>query len=182
MHYERLGTTLLLSATLIVGASIVADGGLGRALNGIGGIAWFAAAVFLAVAAAGSTRSPQLWAATVLLTTAVAFVIKPSDLVFAVMGFGVAGAVIVWLAPSHRLLWATLVVALYLPFHIGAAIARMVGRSIVGAEAALRTDPPPTAALVPLVMLTAALGGGLVAQRLIIRRERRFGSHLATDA
>ena len=182
MRYEKAGTMLLLTATLIVGASISLEGGASRALNGIGGIAWFASAALLGIAAASSSRAPQAWGVAVVLTTLVAFVIKPSDLILAIVGFGLAGAVIVVLAPSHRLVWATLIVALYLPFHIGAAIARMIGRSILGLEAVIRTDPPPTAPLVPLSMLVAALGGGLIAQRFIRSRERQGGGRLATDA
>ena len=182
MRYEKAGTALLLMATLIVGVSITLDGEAARALNGIGGIAWFAAAGSLVAAATGFSQPPRMWAATALLTTLVAFVIRPSDLFLAIVGFGLAGAVIVWLAPSPHLLWATLIVALYLPFHIGAAIARMIARSIVGAEAVIRTDPPPTAPLVPIVMLIAALGGGLTAQRLVRSRERQGRGRLATDA
>ncbi len=182
MRYEKLGSMLLIGATFIVGASIVLDGEIARTLNGIGGIAWFAAAGVLAVAASGSSRSPLVWAAAVLLTTLVAFIIRPSDLLLAIVGFGLAGAAIVWLAPSHELLWATLIVGLYLPFHIAAAIVRMIGRSLAGIEATIRTDPPPTAPLVPLVMVIAATGGGLVAQYLAKRRPLRARERLAPDA
>ncbi len=182
MRYEKPGTMLLLVATLVVGASIVLDGQAAQALNGIGGIAWFAAAGLLAVAAIGSSRSPQVWAAAVMLTTLVAFVIKPSDLILAIVGFGVAGAAIAWLAPSHELLWSNLIVGLYLPFHIGAAIVRMIGRSLAGIEATIRTDPPPTAPLVPLVMVIAATGGGLVVQHLVKRRPLHARDRLAPDA
>ncbi|MGI8964210.1 MAG: hypothetical protein ACR2GI_06880, partial [Thermomicrobiales bacterium] len=55
-----------------------------------------------------------------------------------------------------------IVVALYLPFHIGAAVGKAVYRNIIGSEAAIRSDPPPTAAIVPIAMLLAALGGALI--------------------
>ncbi len=181
MRFDKIGTMLLLVATLVVGVSIMLNDGAARVLNGLGGVAWFAAAAVLGIASTRSSRSPQQWAAAVLLTTLVAFVIKPSDLVLAIVGFGLAGAVMVWLSPSHDLLWATFIVALYLPFHIGAAVVRMIGRSLAGIEATIRTDPPPTAPLVPLVMVIAAIGGGLIGQRLARSRHLRLRDRLVPD-
>jgi len=166
MRQEMLGTILLVGASLIVGASILLDSSFAKVLNGTGGLAWFVAAAMLSIAAFRSSRSPRQWFAAVFLAMIVAFVVRPSDLLLAILGFGFAGLAIVWLAPLHNVLWAKLIVGMYLPFHVGAAIGKSVVRSLAGIETSMRTDPPPTAALVPLVMVVAAMVGGVLARHL----------------
>ncbi len=100
-----------------------------------------------------------------------AFVIKPTDLTLAVIGFGGAGFVIGMLAKTDPMLWAKLVPALYLPAHIGTAVLKAAGRSMLGMESSIRSAPPPTAAIVPFVMVAAAIAGGIVATAL---RQRGF--------
>jgi hypothetical protein len=182
MRPERIGTFLLVGATIVVGLSIVLDGLIARVLNGAGGLAWFAAAALLSLAAFRTSASPRLWIAAGFLTALVAFVVRPSDLALATAGFGIAGLVIVSLAPDHDLLWAKLVAGMYLPLHVGTAIAKAVARSVAGVESAVRTDPPPTAALVPFVMVMAAVGGGLVARHLAVHRRGRSKQVLAPDS
>lgn len=160
------GTWLLLVATIVVGISIILNGTPSRIFNGLAGIMWFGAAAMLVVAGMRLSRRPGLWVGLIALTTLVAFVVKPSDLVFASIGFVVCGAVAQLLAGDGRLLWSVLVTALYLPLHIGTAVIRALVRSMSGHEATIRTDPPPTAALVPFVMLIAAVVGGMLVQRL----------------
>jgi hypothetical protein len=159
------GTWLLLAATIVVGLSILLEGAVSRALNGMAGVMWFGAAAMLVTAGLRLQRSPRLWVGLVALTSVVAFVVRPSDLLLAVIGFVTCGALALLLAGDGRLLWSTLVVGLYLPLHIGTAVIKAVVRTISGTEASIRTDPPPTAAMVPLVMLGAALLGGLMVQR-----------------
>jgi hypothetical protein len=166
------GTWLLLAATIVVGLSILLDGAVSRALNGMAGVMWFGAAALLVTAGLRLQRSPRLWVGLVALTSVVAFIVRPSDLLFAIIGFVTCGAVAMLLAGDGRLLWSTLVVGLYLPLHIGTAVLKAVVRTMSGTEASIRTDPPPTAALVPLVMLGAALLGGLLVQRLGSRSGR----------
>lgn len=162
MKLEVVGTIALAAATVIVGASILAGGEAGRVLNGVSGLIWFAAAGALGLAAFRTRPAWLVWAVAVAMTGVVAFLVKPSDLLLAIVGFGVAGAAMAVVAGPHGLLWAKFVVALYLPFHIGAAVAKAMYRSLSGNEAAIRSDPPPTAALVPVAMLLAALGGALI--------------------
>jgi hypothetical protein len=162
MKPELFGTVALVAATIIVGASILVGGDAGRLLNGVSGLIWFAAAGTLGLAAFRVKPAWHVWAFAVAMTGVVAFVVKPSDLVLAIVGFGLAGAAMAVVAGPHGLLWAKIVVALYLPFHIGAAVAKAVYRSLSGNEAAIRSDPPPTAAIVPIAMLLAALGGALI--------------------
>lgn len=162
MKLEVFGTIALAAATVIVGASILAGGEAGRVLNGVSGLTWFGAAGLLGVAAFRLRHGWRVWAVAVAMTGVVAFVVKPSDLMLAIVGFGLAGAAMTVVAAPHGVLWAKFVVALYLPFHIGAAVGRAVYRSLSGSEAVIRSDPPPTAAMVPIAMLLAGLGGALM--------------------
>ncbi|CAA9564128.1 MAG: hypothetical protein AVDCRST_MAG43-2176 [uncultured Thermomicrobiales bacterium] len=170
MGLERSGTALLVLATLVVAASILAGGDVGRALNAFGGIGWFLAAGMLVSAAVRSSRQYMTWAAVIGLTAVVAFVVRPSDLILAAVGFGSAGIVVGTLAQNRELLWVTLVPALYLPFHIGTAVLKATVRSLMGTEPGIRSDPPPTAAIVPIVMVVAALAGGYAAMSIKAHR------------
>jgi hypothetical protein len=170
---ERIGTGALIAATVIVGASIVLGDAPGRVLNGAGGLTWFVSAALLAAEGRRRGASRSQWAAIVGLTAAVAFVIRPSDLVLASVGFGVAGLAAGLIAKQDVLLWAKLVPAFYLPMHIGTAVLKAAGRSVLGLESSIRTEPPPTAAIVPAVMVAAAIAGGWVAQRIRRSRSRR---------
>lgn len=170
MGLQRIGTVLLIFAALVVAGSILDGGDAGRALNAFGGVCWFLAAGMLVRAALKLSRQPAMWASITGLTAVVAFVIRPSDLILAAVGFGAAGIIVGLLARNHELLWVTLVTALYLPFHIGTAILKVVVRSMMGIEASIRSEPPPTAAIVPLMMVVAALVGGYAAVAIKARR------------
>lgn len=170
-RYEQVGTAALVTATGIVAASILADGQLAKTLNGIGGLTWFASSALLVLAGRESEKHRWQWAATIGLTAAVAFVIKPTDLTLATVGFGATGLAIGVAAKADPVLWAKLIPGLYLPMHIGTAVLKAVGRSALGMEASIRSEPPPTAAVVPFVMVVAAVAGGILAAAL---RERGF--------
>lgn len=157
MNFEKTGTLVLVAATILVAFSILLDGAAARLLNGAAGLAWFSAATLMAIAAWQTAPRKVVWLAAVGLTALVAFVVTPSAFVPAIVGFGVAGAAIAFVARRDIVLWAKVVVGLYLPLHIATAVAKAVYRGATGGEASLRTDPPPTAALVPLVMLLAAV-------------------------
>jgi hypothetical protein len=157
---ERNGTVLLLAAIALVAGSIVTEGALSRGLNGLAGLAWFGAAAMLAWSAWRTSRRWHLWTLLISLTALVAFVVKPTDFLPAVIGFGLAGAAAAVAGGTRETLWAKLVVGLYLPLHIGTAMLKAGWRTATGAEASIRTEPPPTAALVPLAMFLAAAGGG----------------------
>lgn len=171
-RYEQIGTLTLVTATGIVAASILADGQLAKVLNGVGGLTWFASSALLVMAGRQSQKHRRQWAATIGLTAAVAFVIKPTDLTLATVGFGATGLAMGMAAKADPVLWAKLIPGLYLPMHIGTAVLKAAGRSALGMEASIRTQPPPTAAVVPFVMVVAAVAGGFVASAL---RERGVG-------
>jgi hypothetical protein len=177
MRLEIAGTIALAAATVIVAASILAGGDAGRVLNGVAGLTWFAAAGFLGMATFRVNRDWRLWLIAAAMTIVVAFLVKPSDFLPALIGFGMAGSAMALVAGKHGILWAKLVVALYLPLHIGSALAKATYRSLSGSEAAIRSDPPPTAAMIPIVMLLAAVGGALVVETLRDRRGSNRSGH-----
>jgi hypothetical protein len=178
---ERTGTAVLLAATILVAISILLDGAGAKAFNGIAGITWFSATALLVTAGWRASRKQSLWLALIALTAIVAFVVKPTDMLLALVGFAPAGFVVGMLARDGRILWGTLVAGLYLPFHIGTAVLKAVARSFTGGEASIRSEPPPTTAFVPLVMLLAAMAGAAVASYVISRREAGSAKTPASD-
>lgn len=163
---ERIATGTLAVATVIVGASIVADGQLAKALNGIAGVTWFASSAMFILEGRRRGSSPLQWAGITALTVVVAFIVKPSDIWLASAGFVPAGFIAARIAGRNPMLWAKMIPALYLPLHIGTAVLKSVSRNALGIESSIRTEPPPTAAVVPAVMLGAALVGGFIARKL----------------
>jgi len=162
---ERKATATLAAATVIVGASIVADGTMARALNGAAGLTWFSSSGMFIVEGRRRGSSPLQWSGILALTAGVAFVIRPADLVLALSGFVPAGFLAAAAVRRDPMLWAKMIPALYLPMHIGTAVLKAAGRSALGMESSIRTEPPPTAAIVPAVMLGAAVAGGWLATR-----------------
>lgn len=162
---ERIATGTLAVATVIVGASILADGQLAKALNGIAGLTWFASSAMFILEGRRTGATSLQWAGTIGLTAVVAFLIKPSDIVLATVGFVPAGFIAAKMAGRNPIFWAKMIPALYLPLHIGTAVLKAAGRSALGMESSIRTEPPPTAAVVPAVMLAAAVVGGFIARK-----------------
>jgi hypothetical protein len=163
----------LLAATVVVGASILAGGDVGRALNGAAGLTWFASAAVMVMEGRRRGASAHQWLGVGAATAAVAFVVRPTDLTLAIAGFGSAGLIAGLLRGRDPIFWAKMVPALYLPMHIGTAILKAAGRSALGMEANIRSEPPPTAAIVPAVMLLAAVAGGWAARWLTRSRASR---------
>ncbi|MCA9834351.1 MAG: hypothetical protein KC435_10410 [Thermomicrobiales bacterium] len=163
---ERIATGTLAAATVIVGASIVADGSPAKVLNGIAGLTWFASSGLFVLEGKARGSSTLQWVGITALTSVVAFVIKPSDIVLASIGFVPAAFLAGIRVKRDPMLWAKMIPALYLPLHIGTAVLKAAGRSALGMDASIRSEPPPTAAVVPFVMLAAAMVGGWLAIRV----------------
>jgi len=163
---ERIATGTLAVATVIVGASIVADGQVAKALNGVAGLTWFASSALFILEGRRRGSTGLQWLGITALTAVVAFVVKPSDIVLATIGFIPAGIAAGMIARRDPVFWAKMIPALYLPLHIGTAVLKAIGRNVLGMESSIRTDPPPTAAVVPMVMLGAAIVGGFIARKL----------------
>lgn len=169
-----LGSPLSLAvAAVLVGVAIVGDGVLARAFNGIGGLLWLACCVTMIRARNGDPARWRTGAVLVGLAVVLAVVARPSDGLAAVVGFGVAAGVLAFVAESNRVAWSTLLPAVWLPVHLGIAIGRVAWRGLFGGEAAVRTDPPPTTAIVPLLMVLSAWGAGLLVATLRDGRRRR---------
>jgi hypothetical protein len=158
----RTGQVMIVVAAVLVGVAIVADGTISRALNGVGALAWVVGAVILVVALRSESRAGFLFGLTAFAAVELALLVRPSDLPGAIAGFGIAGAVVGFAARSRPVAWALLVPGIYLPVHLTVAI----GRSLLAGGTSIRTEPPPTAPLVPLAMVLAAAVAGLVVNRI----------------
>lgn len=151
----RVGAGGLVLAAVIVGIAILAGGSAARALNGVGAIVWLASAVVLALTLPTPARVQLAWLAAIVGGAVLGGIIRPGNMLEAVLGFGLAGAITVLLAGDRSGGWALLVPAIYLPVHLAVGIGRAMMRG-----SGMRTDPPPTASILPLVMVIAALVAG----------------------
>ncbi len=163
---EQTGTLLLVAAGLVVAVAIAASGPIARGTNGVAGILWIASAVMLISARRDDSRFWSRLAIVAGIGLGLVLVIKPSDLTWAIAGFGVAGAIIALLFRDQGIGWAKVLPALWLPEHLATAIGRAVIRTVRDLPTSVRTDPPPTAAFVPLAMILAAWGGAIIVVRL----------------
>ena len=156
---------LILVAT-VVGVAIVVGGTMARILNPIGALLWLASGVLLALSLPSVERRTQGYVVAIASGVILGALVRPGSLVEAVVGFAIAGAVVVFSAGDRRGGWALLAPAIYLPVHLLIGIGRAVVRG-----GGVRTDPPPTAAIVPLAMLlAAAVAGTLVASAMRYNR------------
>jgi hypothetical protein len=96
---------------------------------------------------------------------ALVLLLKPSNLTWAIVGFAIGGAATAFLVSNRSYDWALLLPALWLPVHLLVAISRALVRALTGGETAVRSDPPPTAALVPFAMVVSALAGAWLVNR-----------------
>jgi hypothetical protein len=156
---------LILAAT-IVGVAIVVGGAPARILNPIGALLWLASGVLLALSLPSVERRALGFIVAIASGVVLGALVRPGSLIEAVVGFAIAGAVVVLVAGDRSGGWALLAPAIYLPVHLLIGVGRAIVRG-----GGVRTDPPPTAAIVPLAMLlAAAVAGTLVASA--IRRQR----------
>jgi len=170
-YLQRNGIPLQILAATLVGVAIVTDGGLASAANGAGGILWLAAAVLISRGLGWSRGTRWMVPLVVAVTFALVLLVRPRDPIMAVVGFSIGGFLVGGLASRDRVRWAAMVPALWLPLHLGVAIGRAVLREASGGVATVRTDPPPTAALVPLLMVVSAVAGGLLASWVLRRQD-----------
>ena len=151
---------------MIVGVAIALDGPVSKGLNALGGIGRLLSTILTVRGFRASDRriAPGVIIAAAVLILATA--VRPFDLAAAIVGFGAAGALVSAVAVDKRIVSAALVPAMWLPAHLTLAITR----SIAGGADRVRTDPPPTAALVPLAMVLSAIAGATVIEALYRRR------------
>jgi hypothetical protein len=164
----RVGAGGLLLAGVIVGVAIVVGAPLSRALNPVGAILWLASGVFLARSLPTAQRPAAGWVVAAASGIGLGAFIRPSGLLEAVLWFALAGAAVVVAAGDRSGGWALLAPAIYLPVHLAIGIGRAVMRG-----GGIRTDPPPTAAIVPLAMLLAAAVAGAAVAWVVRQRRLR---------
>jgi len=171
---------LLIGAAGVVGIAIAMDGSGRRTMNGVGGTLWLVAAVVITRATwiAGASRRQMLATGGVILV--LSSLVRPSDALLALLGFGAGGAFLGLVGRNLGSKFGAALGALWFPAHIVIAIARAGIRELRDEPAAVRNGPPPTAALVPLIMVLAAWGLAYAAQewqreRLPLPPNRRLG-------
>jgi hypothetical protein len=153
----QLAAAGLVIAGLVVALAINVGGSTARALNGVGALIWVASGVVLAISLPRPERLPLAWIAAIVSGGLLGAVIRPGTFPVAIAGFAITGAVVVLLGGDSSSGWALMVPAIYLPVHLIVGIGRAAMR---GSE--MRVAPPPTAALLPLSMVIAALVAGLL--------------------
>ena len=158
----RFGAAGLVAAGVIVSVAIATDGAVSRGINGVGAIVWLGSTVALMSGLRDSRRWSVSLALAAAVTLTLSFAVEPTNIATAVPGFAVGGAILALMA-RPAVAWAVVVPALWLPVHLLTAVVPAIIRASTGGEASVRTDPPPTAAVVPLLMvLSAAMAGGVI--------------------
>ena len=155
----------LILAGLVVALAIVVGGSAARALNGIGALLWVGSGVVLGLSLPTPQRLLPAWITAIVAGGLLGAVIRPSTFEVAIAGFAIAGAAVVLLGGDRTGGWALMAPAIYLPVHLVIGIGRAMMR---GSE--MRVAPPPTAALLPLSMVLAALVGGVIVAYLLRSR------------
>ena len=168
-QWTRIGAVGLILAGVVVALAIVTDGAISRGINGVGALIWMLSLAALLAGVRKETRWRTMLGLAALVTLVLSFGVEPTNVATAVPGFAIGGAAIALVA-RRPVVWALMVPALWLPVHLLTAVIPAIVRSAAGGEASVRTDPPPTAAVVPLLMIVSAVVAGWLAGRW---RERR---------
>jgi len=163
---ERRAIGWMIMSAIIVGVAIALDGPASKAVNAVGGGGWLVSTILIVKCLRSATRPLVSSVAVAGAVAVLATSIRPTDLGAAAVGFGAAGMVVAAVSGGRRILWAGLVPALWLPAHLSIAIAR----SVFANTQRVRTDPPPTTALVPLTMVLSALAAAAVVEAMSRRR------------
>src|SRR4051812_32579202 len=154
-------TICLLAASLVVAVAILAHDPIAKVVNGVAGVLWIGSAVLLVITLHRQARFPVWFAFVFAECLLLVLLVKPTNLLWAIFGFGLGGMLVGFVTGPHARNWASLLPALWLPTHLLVAISRAIFRVIDGTKASVRSDPPPTAALVPFAMVVAAIAGAL---------------------
>jgi hypothetical protein len=154
----------LVIAASIVGIAITAGGATARTLNGVGALFWVGSSILLALTLPPARRAGIGWIVALAAGLLLGGVVRPGTVELAGVCFAIAGALIVVAAGDRTGAWGFLAPAIYLPVHLIIGIGRAMLR-----ESGMRTDPPPTAAILPLAMIMAAAVGASVAASIVRR-------------
>lgn len=161
----QLAAAGLVVAGLVVALAIIVGGSTARVLNGVGALLWVASGVMLTLSLPRPERLHAAWAAAIVAGGVLGAVIRPGTFAVAIAAFAIVGAAVVLLGGDRTGGWALMAPAIYLPVHLAIGIGRALIR---GSE--MRVAPPPTAALLPLSMVLAALVAGVVTAYLMRSR------------
>src|SRR4051812_12645393 len=114
---DRTAPWLLAAIAGLVGVAIALDGSAAKGVNGVAGIGW------LIVAGTLVWRDRRMGWRNVLIPAGIGLVLvlvaKPSDLAWAFAGFFIGGALVAWLLKASTVRQAMMLVALWLPIHLG---------------------------------------------------------------
>jgi hypothetical protein len=157
-----LATANLVAASLVIAIAILAGDPIAKIVNGIGGVLWIGSAIMLIVALRQQKRFIHFVSFILADCLLLVLLVKPSDYLWAIIGFGLGGVLVGFITGTQARNWAPLLPAVWLPAHLIVAVGRAIVRSIEGTEASVRTDPPPTAALVPFAMVVASIAGAFL--------------------
>lgn len=162
----RVASGGLILAAAIVALAIIAGGSTARILNGLGALLWLGSAVVLAIALPEPARKAAGWGVAVAAALLLGGVVRPSGAGEAAAWFAIAGGAVVLAAGDRSGGWALLAPAIYLPIHLVIGLGRAIVRN-----GGMRTEPPPTAAIVPLAMVLAAAVAGAIVAALVRRQQ-----------
>ena len=168
-EWTRIGGIGLVVAGLVVALAIVTSGAVSRGINGVGAVIWMLSLAALLVGVRQEARWRTMLGLAAIVTLVLSFGVEPTNIATAVPGFAIGGAAIAFVS-RRPVVWALMVPALWLPVHLLTAVVPAIVRSMNGGDASVRTDPPPTAAVVPLLMIVSAGAAGWLVGRW---RERR---------
>ncbi len=162
-----LATGLMLVAGVVVGVAIATQSlETRRMINAVGGLLWLGGAAVLIRSLWESSRRAVAGLTAVTVIVVLVLAVKPVDLALSIAGFAVGGAIVALVGRDRPAAWALLVPAAWLPIHLTYGVLK----GFVLPHGQVRTDPPPTAALVPFSMVVAALVAGLVVDWWLSRR------------
>jgi hypothetical protein len=150
------GIIVPVAAAAIVGVAIAIGGDARRAINGIGGMLWLIGTVIVVTraVAAGINRNQVILIGIVIAL--LTWLVRPVDPAWAAIGFGWGGVVVGYFGGRIGSKAGAMLAALWLPTHLLMAVGRAAFEALRDESTVVRTDPPPTAALVPLIMVGAA--------------------------
>jgi len=171
------GMPLLIAAAIVVGIAIGLDGDIRKLVNGVGGILWLVAAFFIVRGTVAAGATFQQIAVAIGIILVLSSLIRPSDPLLAAIGFGWGGVAVGWIGRDLGSKLGALLGALWLPAHLLIAVASAAIRELQDKQATLRSDPPPTAVLVPLIMVLAAWLFAALTQDWRAKRDRELNTH-----
>ncbi|HEX3302997.1 MAG TPA: hypothetical protein VHR64_08960, partial [Thermomicrobiales bacterium] len=129
----------LVVAAIVVGIAIGMDGDGRRFVNGIGGILWLIGAFLIFTRSLASGVSWRQIGLVIAVILVLSWLIRPTDPVWAVIGFGWGGVVVGFSGRDLGSQLGAMLGALWLPAHLLIAVVRVGIREVRDQPAALRT-------------------------------------------